>query len=155
MRLLFGLLSYLVAAVAIISGAAALLFSTVEPAVRTMQPQQEAPKVAPRVQAWLDRNAEGLVYAEKERAADVAGKERAEALRIRIPSTAEHAAMARARANGEKQAVERESATRTKESARREARRPSRQLEQVEAQTAYGYTPEPRRSSGPVLHAPE
>jgi hypothetical protein len=44
MRLLFGLLSYLVAAVAIISGAAALLFSTVEPAVRTMQPQQEAPK---------------------------------------------------------------------------------------------------------------
>jgi hypothetical protein len=154
MRLLFGLLSYLFAAIAIVSGAAAFLFSAVESAVRMVPAQQETPKIAPRVQAWLDRNAEGLVYAEKERAAAFAEKERAEALRIRIPSTVEHAAMARARGKGEKQAVERESETRT-DSARRQARRPSRQLEQVEAQTAYGYAPEPRRSSGPVLHAPE
>jgi uncharacterized membrane protein YeaQ/YmgE (transglycosylase-associated protein family) len=68
MRLLFGLLSYLFAAIAIVSGAAAFLFSAVESAVRMVPAQQETPKIAPRVQAWLDRNAEGLVYAEKERA---------------------------------------------------------------------------------------
>ena len=102
MRLLLGLLSYLIAAVAVVSGAAAFLFSAAEPAVRMGLAQQETPKVAPRVQAWMDRNAEGLVYAEKEKAAAFAEKERAEALRIKIPSTAEHAAMARARDKEEK-----------------------------------------------------
>jgi hypothetical protein len=146
MRLLLGLLSYLIAAVAIVGGAAAFLFSAGEPAVRMVTAQQETPKVAPRIQRWLDRNAEGLVYAEKERV---------EALRVKIRSTAENAAMAQARDKKEKQAAERESATRTNESAKREAGRRSRQLEQVEAQTAYGYAPAARWSSGPLLHAPE
>jgi hypothetical protein len=67
MRLILGLLSYLIAAVAIVSGASAFLSYAVEPGTRTVPAQQETPKMAPRVQAWLDRKAEGLVYAEKER----------------------------------------------------------------------------------------
>jgi hypothetical protein len=88
MRLLLGLLSYLIAAVAV-GGAAAFLFSAGESGVRMVPAQQETPKVAPRIQRWLDRNAEGLVYAEKEKADAFAEKERVEALRIKIPSTAE------------------------------------------------------------------
>jgi hypothetical protein len=155
MRLLLGLLSYLIAAVAIVGGAAAFLFSAGEPAVRMVPAQQETPKVAPRIQRWLDRNAEGLVYAEKEKADAFAEKERVEALRIKVPLTAENAEMAQAYDEKEKQAAERESAMRTKESAKREARSRSRLLEQAEAQTAYGYAPAPRWSSGPLLHAPE
>jgi hypothetical protein len=148
MRLLLGLLSYLIAAVAIVSGAAAFLSSAVEPGTRTVPAQRETPKVAPGVQAWLDRKAEGLVYAEKEKAAAFAEKERG--LRINVAPPAEQAAPAQLR-----EAAERESAARAWESAKREARRRSRQLEQTEAQTAYGYAPEPARSSGPRLHAPE
>ena len=155
MRLLLGLLSYLIAAVAVVGGAAAFLSFAGEPSVRMVPGQQETRKVAPRIQRWLDRNAEGLIYAEKEKADTFAEKERVEALRIKIPSTAENAAMAQAYDKKEKQAAERESATRTKESAKREARSRSRQLEQVEAQTAYGYAPAARWSSGLLLHAPE
>jgi hypothetical protein len=144
MRLILGLLSYLIAAVAIVSGAAAFLSYAVEPGTR-MPAQQETPKVAPRVQAWLDRKAEGLVYAEKEKAAAFAEKERG----LRINVAVEQAAPAQLR-----EAAERESATRARESAKREARR-SRQLEQTEARAAYGYVPEPARSSGPRLHGPE
>lgn len=147
MRLLFGLLSYLIAAVAVVSGAAAFLSYAVEPGARTVPAQQETPKVAPRVQAWLDRKAEGLVYAEKEKAAAFAEKERG--LRMNVAPPAEQAAPAQLR-----EAAERESATRARESAKREARR-SRQLEQTEARAAYGYVPEPARSSGPRLHGPE
>jgi len=154
MRLLLGLLSYLIAAVAVVGGAAAFLFSAGEPAVRMVPAQQETRKVAPRIQRWLDRNAEGLVYAEKEKADAFAERERVEA-RLKIPSTAENVEMAQARDKKEKQAAERESATRTEESVKREARSRSRQLEQMEAQTAYGYAPAPRWSSGPLLHAPE
>jgi hypothetical protein len=131
MRLLLGLLSYLIAAVAIGGGAAALLFSTVEPAVTMAPAQQDARKVAPRIQAWLDRKAEGLVYAEMEEAAAFAEQERAEARRMKIPSTAELAAFARAREE-EKQAAEREIAGRVKDNAKREARRRSRQLRNAE-----------------------
>jgi hypothetical protein len=155
MRLLLGLLSYLIAAVAIVGGAAAFLFSAGESAVTMVTAQQETPKVAPRIQRWLDRNAEGLVYAEKQKADAFSERERVEALRVKIRSTAENAAMAQARDKKEKQAAERESATRTKESAKREAGGRSRQLEQVEAQTAYGYAPAARWSSGPLLHAPQ
>ena len=88
-------------------------------------------KVAPRVQAWLDRNAEGLVYAEKQKAAALAEQKRAEARRMKIPSTAELAAFALAR-DEERQAAERESATRTKHTAKRDPGRRSRQLRDAE-----------------------
>jgi hypothetical protein len=133
MRLLLGLLSYLIAVVGIVGGAAAFLSSVVEPAIRMAPAQQDTPKVAPRVQAWLDRNAEGLVYAEKEKAAAFAEKERAEALRMNIPPMAEHSAMARAHDKAAKQTVERKSAARTTERAKREAKRRSRQPEQIPA----------------------
>ena len=149
MRLLLGLLSYLIAAVALVSGAAAFLSYAVEPGARTVPAaQQETPKVAPRVQAWLDRKAEGLVYAEKEKAAALAEKERG--LRMNVAPPAEQAAPAQLR-----EAAERESAARARESAKREARRRSRQREQTEALAAYGSVPEPARSSGPRLHGPE
>ncbi len=149
MRLFLGLLSYLIAVVAIVSGAAAFLSYAVESGARTVAAQQETRKVAPRVQAWLDRKAEGLVYAEKEKAAALAEKERAEGLRMNVSPTAEQAAPAQLR-----EAAERESAARARESANREARRRSRQ-EQMEALAAYGSVPEPARSSVPRLHGPE
>jgi hypothetical protein len=133
MRLLFGLLTYLIAVVAIVGGTAAFLSSVVEPVVRMGPAQQDTPKVAPRVQAWLDRNAEGLVYAEKEKTAAFAEQERAEALRITIPSMAEHSAMARAHDKEGKQTAQRESAPRATERKKREAKRRSRQPEQIQA----------------------
>jgi hypothetical protein len=130
MGLLLGLLAYLIAAVAIVGSAAAFLLS-IEPAVTMAPAQQQARKVAPRVQAWLDRNAEGLVYSQKEKAAASAEKERADARRMKIPSTAELAAFARARTE-ERQAAERESPTRTKENAKRDGKRRSGQLRNAE-----------------------
>jgi hypothetical protein len=128
-----------------------------------MAAQEETPKVAPRIQAWLDRKAEGLVYAEKEKVAALSEKERAEELRMRaqelrmkIRSTAEYGAMARAHDKEEKQAAERESAARSKNSARPEATRRSHQPEKTKAQTAHGDAPGPRLSSRSViLHGPE
>ncbi len=60
---------------------------------------------ASRVQAWLDRKAEELAHAEREKAAAIAEQERAEALRVEIPPPAEPPAMARARNADEKHAV--------------------------------------------------
>ncbi len=136
MRLFLGLLSYLIAVVAIVSGAAAFLSYAVESGARTVAAQQETRKVAPQV-------------AEKEKAAALAEKERAEGLRMNVSPTAEQAAPAQLR-----EAAERESAARARENANREARRRSRQ-EQMEALAAYGSVPEPARSSVPRLHGPE
>jgi hypothetical protein len=69
MRILLGVLLYLIVAVAFVSGAAALVFYAFQPALKMVVAQPETPKVAPRLQAWLDRKAEGLIYAEKEKAA--------------------------------------------------------------------------------------
>jgi hypothetical protein len=168
-----GLLSYLMAAVVVTGATTALLFAAVQPAVEMVAAQQETPKVAPRIQAWLDRKAEGLVYAEKEKVAAVSEKERVEELGIKIRSPAEYASMARAhaeeerqaaerasasrRAQEERQATERASAARSKNSAKREATWRSHQPEQTKAQTAaHGDAPGRRLSSRPeLLHAPE
>jgi hypothetical protein len=130
MGLLLGLLAYLIAAVAIVGGAAAFVLS-IEPAVSMAPAQQNARKVAPRVQAWLDRKAEGRDYAEKEKAAASAEKKQAEARRMKIPSTAELAAFARAR-DEERQAAERESAAQKKDSAKRDGKRRPRELRDAE-----------------------
>jgi hypothetical protein len=152
MRILLGVLLYLIVAVAFVSGAAALVFYAFQPALKMVVAQPETPKVAPRLQAWLDRKAEGLIYAEKEKAAALAEKEQAEKLRLSIVSTAAKAAMTRASDDG----AERERAAGAKERAQREARRRSRQLEQAKAQTAYGYAPESRWPTNPVRsHGPE
>jgi hypothetical protein len=152
MRILLGVLLYLIVAVAFVSGAAALVFYAFQPALKMVVAQPETPKVAPRLQAWLDRKAEGLIYAEKEKAAALAEKEQAEKLRLSIVSTAAKATMARASDDG----AERERAAGAKERAQREARRRSRQLEQAKAQTAYGYAPESRWPTNPVRsHGPE
>jgi hypothetical protein len=152
MRVLLGVLLYLIVAVAFVSGAAAVAFYAFQPALKMVLAQPETPKVAPRLQAWLDRKAEGLLYAEKEKAAALAEKEQAEKLRLSIVSTAAKAAMARATNDG----AERERAAGAKERAQREARRRSRQLEQAKAQTAYGYAPESRWPTNPVRsHGPE
>ena len=131
MPLLLGLLSYLIAAVAIVGGAATLLLSVVEPAITMVPAQQDARKVAPRIQAWLDRKVEGRAYAEKEKAAAIAEKEGAEARRMKSPATAELEAFARAH-DDEKQAAERESAGRMKDKAKQETRKRSRQLRDAE-----------------------
>jgi hypothetical protein len=131
MGLLLGLLAYLIAAVAIVGGAAAFLLVAVEPAVTMAPAQQNARKVAPRVQAWLDRKAEGRDYAEKEKAAASAEKKQAEARRMKIPSTAELAGFALAR-DEERQAAERESAARKKDSAKRDGKRRPRELRDAE-----------------------
>jgi hypothetical protein len=152
MRVLLSVLLYLAVALAVVSGSAAFVVFAFQQAVVMVATQQQTPKVAPRLQAWLDRKAEGLLYAEKERAAALAEKEQAEKLRMSIVSTSENAAMARARNDD----AERERAAGGKERAQREARKRSRQVEQTKAQTAYGYAPESRWSSNPVrLHGPE
>jgi hypothetical protein len=146
MRLVLALLAYLVAVVAIGSGAAAVLSSIAEPGSRTATARQEAtPTASPRIQAWLERKAEGVAFAEKEKAAQLAERERAEALRAKLAATAtpEPVAVSAARDNGERQAAERERAARAKESARRDA---ARRLRQLEGETAYGYAPAPRWS---------
>ena len=143
MALLLGLLSYLIAAVAIVGGAAAFLSSAFEPAVTLVPAQQDARKVAPRVQPRRDRKAEGRVHAQKEKAAAFAEKKRAEARRLKTPSTAELAAFARMRDNEEKQAAGRESATRMKDSVKREAERRSRELR------------DPGRSGPPLAYYPD
>jgi hypothetical protein len=85
-----------------------------------------------------------VAFAEKEKAAQLAERERAEALRAKLAATAtpEPVAVSAARDNGERQAAERERAARAKESAKRDAAR----LRQLEAHGAYGYAPAPRWS---------
>jgi hypothetical protein len=126
MRLvLLGLVGYLVGGAAIVGGAAALLLFAVDVAITKVPVQQGAREVAPRVQMWLDRKAEALVYAERQKAAAVAEKERTEALRIKIPSAADHEAFARVR-DQERRALEREMA-RSKDKPKRTTTQPSRQ----------------------------
>jgi len=150
MPLLLGLLLYLIAAIALVVGAAAYLLSGVEPAVTMVPAQQGARKVTPRVQAWLDREAEGRAYAEKEKAAASDEKELAEARRMKAISAAEHAAFARAR--DEEKAAERESATRTKDNAKREAERRSRELRDAEGPEPPSVAEEQSLQYFPDLH---
>jgi hypothetical protein len=143
MRLLLGLLAYLVAIIAVGSGAAAVLFSAPQSGVRTATARQETTPIAsPRIQAWLERKAEGVAFAEKEKAAALAERERAEALRAKLAATPEPYVAPRVRDDEERRSAER--AARAKESARREARR---HLRELEGSTAYGYAAEPRRPS--------
>jgi hypothetical protein len=144
MRLLMNLVLCLIATVLIASGTAAVLFVVAESAPRKAPAQQKAPMVSPRVQAWLDRKAEELAYAEKEKAAALAERERAEAARVEIPPPAEPAPMARASKVAEDRAARRK---RAKQAAKQEAKRRLRL--QAEAQRAYGYAPERRWSTYP------
>jgi hypothetical protein len=133
MRLLLGLLSYVLAAVAIVGGAGLLLFSTTGEAVTVAPAQQEARKVSPRIQEWLDRKAEAQVYAEREKAAALAEKERVEALRKKAAATAGYGAFAKAHDNAEKHVAGQDGTARSKEKTKREARGPSRQPRDAEA----------------------
>ena len=90
MRLLLGLLAYLVTAVAIGSGAVAILFSAPEPsAERRRRGKKPPPRHRPAIQAWLERKAEGVAFAEKEKAAGLADREWADALRAKLAATPE------------------------------------------------------------------
>jgi hypothetical protein len=148
MHLLINLVLCLVATAAIASGSAAVVFLVAESAPKKVALQHKGPKVGPRVQAWLDRKAEELAYAERENAAALAEKERAEALRVEVPSPAEAAVVARAPNAEENQAAPPKRAMRARQVAKQEARRRLR-LQQTEAQRAYGYAPERRWSSYP------
>jgi hypothetical protein len=148
MRLVLGLLAYLVAVVTLASGAAAILSSATESDGRKAMARPEpTPTASPRIQAWLERKAEGVAFAEKEKAAAQAERERADALRARLAATPEPYVAPRARDSDveERRAAERDRAARAKESARREARR----LRQIEANAAFGYAREPRRPAYP------
>jgi hypothetical protein len=131
MRLLIGLLTYLVAVIALVGGAAAFLLAAAEPAVTKVPAQQDLRTTAPRIQMWLDRKAEDLVYLERRKAAALAEAERAKEDGMRVRSRAEQAAFALAR-DEDIQAVERESAARMRDNARREARKQTRQLRAAE-----------------------
>jgi hypothetical protein len=147
MRLLVGLLSYLFAVVAIGSAVAAVLFSVAEPGARTAKARQETTTTtSPRIQAWLERKAEGVAFAEKEKAVALAERERADELRAKLAAMPEPYVAPRAQDAEERQAAERERAARAREKAKREARR---QLRQLQAQVTHGYAPEPRRPSYP------
>ena len=79
MRLFIGLLSYLIGSVALLAGAALFVIVLAEPAVTKVLAQSETRTVAPRIQMWLDRKAEELVYAEKAKDAALAEEEQAKA----------------------------------------------------------------------------
>ena len=147
MRLFIGLLTYLVAAVAIVGGAAAVLLSAAQPAITNVVMQQETRTVAPRIQMWLDRKAEALVYEEKAKAAALAEEEQAKALRLLVRSRPDRAY---ARAHDEDvQAVARDEAAR-----RREARQQSRQLREAAEQAGAPRAVQGRASHYyPDLHA--
>jgi hypothetical protein len=170
MRLLLGLLAYLAAIVAIVSGAAVVLSSTSEPGASKASARAEPTTIAsPRLQAWLDRKAEGVAFAERERAAAQADRERADELRAKLAATPQSYVAARTQephATEERRAADRERAARAKEAARdrmvraKEAERERaaramesakrevwRQQRDLEARTAYSYAPEPQRPS--------
>jgi hypothetical protein len=153
MRLLLGLLLYLGAVIAIVGAAAAVLSSPPDPGAQNAATRPAPSTTAsPRIQAWLERKAEGIAFAEKERAAAQAERERADALRARLAATPApyvapraqeaRAQAARAQEAEDRRAAERARAARAKESVRREARR---RLRDLEADTAYSYAFEPRR----------
>jgi hypothetical protein len=148
MHLIVNLVLCLIAAAVIASGTAAALFVVAESAPRKPAPvQQKAPVVGPRVQAWLDRKAEELAYAEKEKAAALAEQERAQALRVETPSAPAQTATTPPHDVEEHQATRLERARRAKQLAKQEAKRRLRL--QAEAQRAYGYAPERRWSGYP------
>ena len=138
MRLLVGLGLYLVAVVTV-GVAAAGLYSVVQPAIPTAMVRHQATATAsPRIQAWLERKAEGVTFAEKEKAAALADRERAEALRASLAATPEPSAAPGPRQSAETRTAGRERATRAKET-RREARK---QLRRLQTQPVYGYAPQ-------------
>ncbi len=147
MRLLVELLSYLFAVVAIGSGVAAVLYSGAEPGTGIAKARQEATTTpSPRIQAWLERKAEGVTFAEKEKAATQAERERADELRAKLAAMPEPYVAPRAQIAEEGQAAERQRAAQAREKTKREARR---QLRQLQAQATHAYAAEPRRSSYP------
>jgi hypothetical protein len=157
MRLLMALLAYLAAVVAIGSGAVGVLFFAPEPSSRTATARQETTTTAStRIQAWLERKAEGVAFAEQEKAAALADRERADALRTKLAETPEPYVAPRTRYepyvaprtrySEERGAAERERAARVRQSARREARPRRRDLE---ADATYGYAAPLRRPSYP------
>lgn len=145
MRLLVGLCLYLVAVVTV-GVAAAGLYSVAQPGVPTATVRHETTATAsPRIQAWLERKAEGVAFAEKEKAAALADRERAEALRTSLAATPEPSAAPRPRESEKPRAAERERGTRAKQ-VRREVRK---QLRQLQTQTVYGYAPQRRQAAYP------
>ena len=107
-----------------------------EPAVTSLLARPESKAVAPGIQAWLDREAEAIIYAKRARATSLAEEEtwKALAARIGIPTAADYAALAKAHAEHgrapeqevstrvraeDRRALEREVSARTREEARR------------------------------------
>jgi hypothetical protein len=148
MRVLFGVLAYLLVAVAGVGGAAAFVFFAFWPAAE-MVAAQETSKAAPRIQAWQDRKAEELHYAEKQRAAALAEKEEAEKSRLRHMTTQAPPVIARTsqdEAESEREAV--------RGARHRDAR--ARERAQDARRRTDGSAAEARWSSSPVrLHGPE
>jgi hypothetical protein len=145
MRVVLGLLIYLLAVVAVGSGAAGVLSAMKESSPRTVGARPEpTPLASPRIQAWLERKAEGVAFAEKEKAAALAERERADALRAKLAAIPEPIVSPRTPDAEERRAGDRKRAARPRESARREARRRFPEVPPV-----YGYASEPRRSSYP------
>jgi hypothetical protein len=149
MRSIVGLLIYLLAVVAVGSGATAVLSAMKESSARTAAARPEpTPVVSPRIQAWLERKAEGVTFAEKEKAAAQADRERADALRARLAATPEPIALPRD--VQDRRADHRERAAPARESAKREARRRFNESQREarrrlnESRSAYAYASEPR-----------
>jgi len=151
MRSIVGLFMYLLTVVAIGSGAAAVLSGMKESNARTAAARPEpTPVVSPRIQAWLERKAEGVAFAEKEKAAAQADRERADALRAKLAETPEPLALPRTRASEERRADHRERAAPARKSANREARRRLNESQREarrrlnESRPAYAYASEAR-----------
>jgi hypothetical protein len=145
MQLFIGLVSYLIGSAALAAGAATLIVVLATPAVTTVLSQPDTQVVAPRIQMWLDRQAEEAVYAERRKAMALAEevKWKAIAARIRIPTAADYATFAKAH-DEDRRALAREISAQSKANARREA---------LSAEQA---APRPVRPAGgyyPDLHA--
>jgi|RhiMetdeSRZDD1v2_1073273.scaffolds.fasta_scaffold04102_3 hypothetical protein len=156
MRLVVGFFIYLLAVVAVGSGAAAVLSAMKESSAPTAAARPEpTPLASPRIQAWLERRAEGVTLAEKEKTAAQAGRERADALRARLAATPEPLALPRTRDAEERRADHRERAAPAGETAKRQARRRFNEPQRAarprfnESRSAYGYASEPRWRSYP------
>ena len=153
MRLVLGLLVYVAVVVALGSGATAVLSSMMEYDVRHAITRSEPTATAsPRIQAWLERKAEGVAFAEKEKAAAQAERERADALRAKLAATPDPVATRASNLSNpeERRGAERERTARVRDGEKRERRR----LRDSEAHAgygygAYGYASEPRRRSYP------
>jgi hypothetical protein len=155
MRLVLGLLFYTAVVVALGSGAAAVLSSfKVYDAGHPTTWSEPTAIASPRIQAWLERKAEGVAFAEKEKAAAQAERERADALRAKLAATPDPVATRASNPSNveERRGAERERTARARDGEKRERRR----LRDPEAHAgaygfagAYGYASEPRRRSYP------